>query len=91
MTAFIKKIIDSKAQEKNYDNGISCASYATSTNDTFKTEAEKFVAWRDSVWTLGYAVLDKVVKGEKYVDTWADCIPTTAELQAVLPTLEWVS
>lgn len=89
LTVFLQSTIDSKAQEKNYDNGISCASYATSTNETFKTEAIKFIAWRDSVWTLGYAILGKALKGEKYVDTWANYIPTTEELTAVLPKLEW--
>lgn len=89
MTSFIQKIIDGKAQDKKYDNGLSCASYATSTSDKFKSEAQKFVAWRDSVWTLGYAILDKAVKDEKYVDTWVSCIPTQEELQAVLPILEW--
>jgi hypothetical protein len=89
LTAFVQGIIDTKAQEKNYDNGISCASYVMSTNDTFKDEAQKFIAWRDSVWSLGYAILDKAVKCEKYVDTWASYIPTTEELQAVLPVLDW--
>jgi hypothetical protein len=58
-------------------------------DNTFKDEAQKFIAWRDSVWSLGYAILDKAVKCEKYVDTWASYIPTTEELQAVLPVLDW--
>lgn len=43
--------IDSKAAEKQYNNGFACASYANSTNQNWKNEALAFIAWRDSCWS----------------------------------------
>lgn len=89
LTDFVQRLLDSKANEKNYDSGVTCASYSNSTNEKFKTEANKFIAWRDSVWTTCYEVLAKVEVGEKYSSSWVDIIPTTDELKSVLPVLLW--
>ena len=50
LEAAVQTYIDSIAQKKGYDNGVSCASYDSSTNATFAADAKTFIAWRDSVW-----------------------------------------
>ena len=60
----VQAVLDGKAKEKNYDNGFALAGYALSTNDTFRREAGKFIAWRDAVWARCYQILDAYKAGE---------------------------
>lgn len=55
--AMISRWLDEVVQSKGYDNIVSCASYATSTNATFRAEAEAAIAWRDAVYAMGYELL----------------------------------
>ena len=78
----VQAVLDGKAKEKNYDNGFAVASYALSTNDTFRSEAGKFIAWRDAVWAKCYQILDAYKAGEIEM-------PSVENVIAVLPELEW--
>ena len=78
----VQAVLDRKAKEKNYDNGFAVASYALSTNDTFRNEAGKFIAWRDAVWAKCYQILDAYKAGEIEM-------PSVENVIAVLPELEW--
>lgn len=80
--AAVQAHIDATAKSKNYTDGNSCASYATSTNATWKAEAEAFVAWRDAVWTSVYATMDAVEAG-------TETAPTVSALVAGLPAIAW--
>ena len=78
----VQAVLDGKAKEKNYDNGFALAGYALSTNDTFRREAGKFIAWRDAVWARCYQILDAYKAGEIEM-------PSVENVLAVLPELEW--
>ena len=78
----VQSVLDGKAKEKNYDNGFALAGYALSTNDTFRSEAGKFIAWRDAVWARCYQILDAYKAGEIEM-------PSVENVLAVLPELEW--
>ena len=78
----VQNLLDSKAREKNYDNGFAIASYALSTNDIFRSEAARFIAWRDAVWGKCYQILDAYKAGEIEM-------PRVENVLAVLPELEW--
>ena len=78
----VQAVLDKKAKEKNYDNGFAVASYALSTNDTFRSDAGKFIAWRDAVWAKCYQILDAYKAGEIEM-------PSVENVIAVLPELEW--
>ena len=78
----VQAVLDRKAKEKNYDNGFAVASYALSTNDTFRSDAGKFIAWRDAVWAKCYQILDAYKAGEIEM-------PSVENVIAVLPELEW--
>ena len=78
----VQAVLDKKAKEKNYDNGFALAGYALSTNDTFRSEAGKFIAWRDAVWAKCYQILDAYKAGEIEM-------PSVENVIAVLPELEW--
>lgn len=85
MNAFrtaIQSMIDSKAQEKDYDSGATLASYVNSTIPQWSAEATAFVAWRDAVWAYALAELDKVKSG-------ARSQPTIEAFLAELPEFEW--
>ena len=78
----VQAVLDGKAKEKNYDNGFALAGYALSTNNTFRSEAGKFIAWRDAVWARCYQILDAYKAGEIEM-------PSVENVLAVLPELEW--
>lgn len=78
----IQALIDSKAQEKQYDSGATLASYVNSTIPKWASEAELFIAWRDSVWLYALVELDKVVNGEREQ-------PSLEDFLNELPKLNW--
>lgn len=78
----IQVMLDTKAKERRYYDIMSACTYATSTNPTFKAEAEACMAWRDATWAKAYSVLDQVQAGQITQ-------PTILELLAMLPTMAW--
>lgn len=60
----VQNLLDSKAQEKLYDDGFSLASYANSTVEKFRNEANAFIAWRDQCWSKCYEILGQYQSGE---------------------------
>ena len=71
--------INSIAQKRGYDNGVSCASYATSTIPQFAADAVAFVAWRDSVWVACQQIENTDLAAVPPI------IPTAADVIAALP------
>ena len=78
----VQNLLDSKAQEKNYDNGFAIASYANSTDTIFHEEANRFIVWRDQCWRECYDILAQFQSGELEM-------PTVEYVLERLPTLEW--
>lgn len=78
----VQNLLDSKAQEKNYDNGFAIASYANSTDTIFHEEANRFIAWRDTCWRECYNILAQFQNGEIEM-------PTVEYVLERLPTLDW--
>lgn len=81
-TKAVQKWMDSKAQERGYDNIISACTYAGSTDEKFAAEGKAAKEWRDKVWRYCYDVVAQVVSGGRDV-------PTISELLAELPRLVW--
>lgn len=78
----IQKHINQVAKDRQYDDGVSLASYITSTNTQWKTEAETFVAWRDSVWAYAFNLMTQVQAGTAPQ-------PSIEELINQLPQIIW--
>jgi opacity protein-like surface antigen len=78
----IQAHVDTTARGKLYADGVSCASYATSTVAQWAAEAAAFVAWRDQVWAYAYNQLYAVAQGQRTQ-------PTIAALIAELPAITW--
>jgi hypothetical protein len=76
--------IDSVAQKRQYENAVSCASYANSGVASWKAEASAFIAWRDSVYN--YAIAQ-----EALMQSGTRTVPTFAEFQTELPLIVWPS
>ncbi len=74
--------IDIKAQEKDYLDGNSCASYANSTISEWSNQAHIFIAWRDACWQYAYVVLNN------YRDN-VENSPSIDEFIANAPTINW--
>lgn len=68
---------------KGYDGILSLCSYATSTNPSFRAQAQAGVVWRDAVWTEGYSILAQIQAG-----TMAPPASTEAFLN-MLPLIAW--
>lgn len=71
----ITRWLDSVVQAKGYDSIVSCASYANSTDPTFRAEAEAAIAWRDAVYRRGYEILSDIPDG----------VTTPDDVMALLP------
>lgn len=82
VTDVIQDKLDSFAKSKNYDGILSACSYVTSSVPTFKTEAEKCVLLRDSVWAKCYEIMAAVQTG-------ARPLPKIDQLLEELPTFAW--
>ena len=78
----VQRLLDDTARQRNYDTGISLASYANSTIDSFKQEALSFIEWRDTVWDTCYHYLDLYKAGEYEFTTVSDFL-------SLLPTFNW--
>ena len=81
-TQAVQSWMDAKAQERGYDNIISACTYAYSSDAVFAKEGAAAKEWRDKVWRHCYDVVAQVVSGSR-------SIPSTSELLAELPKLEW--
>lgn len=71
--------LDSVVQAKGYDNIVSCASYANSTDPTFKADAQAAIAWRDAVYRRGYEILADIPDGVTTPDDVMALLPQPAE------------
>lgn len=71
----ITRWLDSVVQAKGYDNIVSCASYAASSDDVFRAEAHAAIAWRDAVYRRGYEILADIPDG----------VTTPEQVMALLP------
>lgn len=78
----LRATIDEAAQQKNYDNAACCATYANSTNLTWKAEAEAFIAWRDACWDYAITLFAEI-ENEQTPD------PGTEGFINNLPVLNW--
>lgn len=78
----IQAHVDATAQERQYDSGVTCASYVNSTVTTWAAEAAAFVSWRDAVWAYAFAELAKVEANERPQ-------PTVDDFLAELPAMVW--
>ena len=83
LTDGVQNWMDSKVQERNYDNVHTCVgTYLYSPVEKFRLEAEAVRDWVSYVWAKCYEILAQVEAGERG-------IPTIDELLAELPKLEW--
>lgn len=80
----IQSLIDTTAQERQYDSGATLASYVNSTVPEWAAEAQTFVAWRDQVWAYARAEIGKVQSGEREH-------PSVEDFLDELPGFEWPS
>jgi hypothetical protein len=77
----VSDFVNSVARQRQYDNALSAASYANSTNVLWKAEAEVFIAWRDVVYADALQVLADVNSGED--------APSIDDLLASFPAIQW--
>jgi len=83
LTDGVQNWMDSKVQERNYDNVHTCVgTYLYSPIEKFRLEAEAVRDWVSYVWAKCYEILAQVEAG-------ARAIPTLEEVIAELPVLEW--
>ena len=83
LTDGVQNYMDSKVQERNYDNVHTCVgTYLYSPIEKFRKEAEAVRDWVSYVWEKCYAILAEVKAGTRP-------IPTLEEVIAELPVLVW--
>ena len=82
-TAAVQKRLDEFARTRGYDNILSAASYATSTNPKFAAEGQYAVAARDATWAKCYEILAEVQAGTRPMPS------SFADIEPLLPVLEW--
>lgn len=80
LTQAVQNVLDTKAQELNYDSCLSVCSYIDTGVQKFDDEGRAFRTWRSQVWAKGYEILAEVQAGQR-------AIPTEEELLSMLPEL----
>ena len=83
LTDAVQFVLDSRAQELNYDNCLSVCSYIDSGVAKFDAEGRAFRAWRSAVWAKGYEILAQVQAGQRGIPTEAELIDELPELVIV--------
>jgi hypothetical protein len=78
-TDAVQSHLDSKAQERNYDNIVSACSYAGAPNP-FQAEGSAFVSWRGDVWAACYQIMGEVQGGQRPAPTIVGLIAELPEL-----------
>ncbi len=79
--AAVEQVLFNKARERDYDNALSIASYANSSNLTWQAESLAFIAWRDLVYQYALNILTDVENGQP--------VPELSVFIAGLPALTW--
>ncbi len=78
----IQKLLDATAQSKQFYDTLSCVSYTTSINATWKAQAQCFSDWRDAVWNYAFNLYD-TLSGN------SDPLPTVEDVINGCPQIEW--
>lgn len=78
----VQDVLEAKAREKEYDNVLSIATYATSTDPVYHAQGVKFVKWRDECWRYCTDIENNYKAG-------VIPMPTFDEIMKGLPTMEW--
>ncbi len=91
LAAVTQRHLNMKAKERHYGTEqtepiASACSYAGYTNP-YQAEGQAFLSWRGTCWSKVHAIEASALAGQKYKATWANVIPTEAELIAELPVL----
>lgn len=81
LLAAVQGHLDAFASSRGYDNALSCASYAGSSNPTYAAEAASLIAQRDQLWATAHTLLDATAVGET--------LPQAEVFIAALPQLVW--
>jgi len=75
--------LDAVAQQRRYDNRITCALRAGYPGP-FRAEGQAFAEWMDGCNAVGYQILTQVQSGQR-------ALPSVAEFLAMLPEMQWPS
>jgi len=63
LTDTIQKHLDDTAIEYGYDSILSMCTYATSTDEQFRTQGQRAVEFRDAVWNAAIGIMNDVKSG----------------------------
>lgn len=77
----VSALLNNTAQSRGYSDSQSIASYVSSSNVQWHSEAEAFVLWRDQVW-------EQVYREYMAIDAGGD-IPNEDTFMASLPPIVW--
>ena len=75
--------VDQTAKSRGYNGAASISTYVNSSVPEWKSEAEIFVAWRDSVWVYTFGALEDIKNGD------APTPETVEDFIATLPAINW--
>ena len=75
--------LDKFAQERGYDNMVSCITYRDSAVDQFRNDANRCITIRDNTWATLYAYLAEVQAGTKPVPK------NRSYIMSLLPATTW--
>ena len=78
----IQSLVDQTAASKQFNDGVTLASYKDSTVSEWAAQSAAFIAWRDAVWIYCNAELAKVQVGER-------AQPSLVDFLSELPAISW--
>lgn len=79
----VQKRLDKFAQDRGYDDILSCCSYSTSGVEKFRLEAELCISKRDETWAAVDSKFSEAESGQ------IERIVFFSDIEETLPTLSW--
>lgn len=86
ITSWFYNYVDTQAQTKSYADANTCISYLFSTNETYKTEANVFLKWRDNATVILNQFIEDFKLGKISILDF-----NTENLLKKLPPFNWVA
>lgn len=78
----LDEYIDSVAQQKGYDNRITCTMRAGVEGSPYQEECKRFAIWQDECYVKAYEIMNAVLSGKRKA-------PSVEELIQELPKFSW--
>lgn len=70
LKGYVRRYLNAEAKKYDYDSIESAVSYVSSTDETYASEGQKFMKFRDDVWKAAYPLIEGILDNGEWL--WYD-------------------